>query len=244
LCSKEFLQRYDRKKNDEMKIRSFFDFDFKKTRWFNKENNLVLVGTVKSKEQFDICLSEKFYYIPFRFLIPSIFFSAWQLKRIKHVSIYQSVTNFKENAGINYYGTVESISVVRRSDITQIPKNSKQLYVLFKVSEWTPLDEPIKFAQIPIYPFEVFPFHVFKASKDTTELFIESTKDRELYRNLQKLSTDVNFKNFDYDEFDFEDYNDTLVITKKGECYLQLPMEVIRELPYDGYETVKNAMNG
>jgi|GEM_PF-4260275 len=225
-----------------MNIKSFLNFDTKKVKWFHKENNLVLVGTVKSVKQLDICLAEKFYYMPLNLLIPQIFYSRNQLEKIKYVSMYQSINLYKEKSGIRCLGNVESVSIVKRNEIKEIPKESKELYVLFKISEWKSLDEPIEVAESPIYPFEIFTFQNFKASRDTAELFLETKEERELYRLLKQMSVDVNFREFEFYGFNFRDYNDTLIITKDKECYLQLPMEVIREMPYSGIETVKEAM--
>lgn len=223
-------------------ITSFFKPKMQKTKKYGKKETLVLIGTVKSVNQYEICFSEGFYYIPLSLLVPEVFSFQYQLNRIKYVSIYQSVSLFKEASGIKYIGAVESFSVVKRREITSVPKNSNSLCVLFKISEWIKLDCPISCSEMGIYPFEIVPFENFKASRDTTELMLDSSEDRELYRLLIKLSTDINFRNFVYFDFEFEDYNDNLILRKDGECYLQLPMEVIREMPFSGFETVKNAM--
>ncbi len=226
-----------------MGIINLFKFRTKKTKQFRKKDTLVLIGTVKSIHQFETCLSEGFYHIPISHLVPDVFSSWKQLHNIKYVSIYQSNNLFKENAGIRYFGEVKSVSVVKRYEITALPKDSKALYALFDVAEWKNLDRPLKCSEIGIYPFKIVPFENYKASQDTAELMLETSEDRELYRLLRRLSTDVNFRNFTFSDFDFEDYNDNLIIAKDGNCYLQLPMEVIREMPYSGFETVKNAMN-
>ncbi len=207
-----------------------------------KFNNLVLVGTVKSKEQFDICLSHNFYHIPMRLLIPSQFKNTKQLVRIKYISIYQSVNTFKEDSGIKYLGIVESFSVIKRCEIHQLPKNSDELYIFFKISSWQRLNAPIKAQEIGVYPFKLVPFGTYKAAEETSELFLESSEDRELYRLLKQMANDVNVKNFMMGELSFFDENDNLVVFKGDECVLQLPMEVIRELPYAGFETVKEAL--
>ena len=224
-----------------MEIRPFFKSQAKKKR-FCRHDDLVLVGTVKSVKQFEVCLSEGFYYIPLKHLIPDVFYFRGLLKAIKYISMYQSRNLFKESSGIRMIGEVESVSVVKRCDIKEFSKENKSLCVLFKVKRWNVLNEPIEFAETPIYPFGIFTFQNFKASRDTTELFLETSEEREFYRLLKRMTTDVNFKNFEFFGFCFYDYNDTLVIMKDGECFLQLPMEVIREMPFSGLETVKEAM--
>ncbi|MBE6649557.1 MAG: hypothetical protein E7614_08595 [Ruminococcaceae bacterium] len=225
-----------------MGIKAFFESDKRNKKRFHRRDDLVLVGTVKSLNQFEVCLSDCFYYIPLKHLIPGAFYTRGQLKAIKYVSMYQSRNLFGERAGIRILGEVESVSVVKRCEIRELPKESKSLCVLFRIKGWSVLSEPIELAETPIYPFGIFTFQNFKASRDTTELFLESSEEREFYRLLKRMTTDVNFKSFEFFGFDFVDYNDTLVITKNGECYLQLPMEVIREMPCSGFETVKEAM--
>lgn len=227
-----------------MRVMPLFKFGLNKSKRSTKNKNLVLVGTVKNIHQFETCISEGFYHIPFHYLVPKNFSSSRQLKQIKYVSIYQSVNLFSENAGIRYFGEVKEVSVVKRCEIKSLPKDSNSLYVLFKVSEWQTLNEPLACSEVGIYPFKLVSFENFKASFDTAELLMETFEDRELYRLLKRLSTDVNFKRFRFSDFDFEDYNDNLIISKDNQCYLQLPMEVLREIPYSGFETVKNAMNG
>lgn len=224
-----------------MGIISFFKSGAKKKR-FHTHDDLVLVGTVKSIKQFEVCLSEGFYYLPLKHLIPNVFNTRGQLKAIKYISMYQSRNLFKDRAGIRILGEVESVSTVKRCEIKEFPKENKSLCVLFKVKRWTVLNNPIELAETPIYPFGIFTFQNFKASHDTTELFLETAEEREFYRLLVRMTTDVNFKSFEFFGFSFYDYNDTLVIMKEGECFLQLPMEVIREMPFSGFETVKEAM--
>lgn len=215
-----------------------------KTKKRVKLKNLVLIGTVKNREQFDICLSQKFYHIPLRLLIPSQFKSEKQLVRIKYISIYQSINMFKEDSGVKYLGIVESFSVVKRREIRDIPKDSDEMYVLFKISHWQRLNEPIKAQEVGVYPFKIVPFGTYKAAEDTSELFLESATDRELYRLLKNLANDVNAKSFKMGELSFFDENDNLIVFKENQCVLQLPMEVIREMPYAGYETVKESLKG
>lgn len=226
-----------------MKVLTLFKFGTKKSKQGKEKESLVLIGTVKSQKQFETCISEGFYHVPYHYLVPEIFSSKKQLEQIDFVSIYQSASLFKENVGVRYYGEVRGVSVVKRSEIKEIPKESNSLYVLFKIPQWKILDEPKSFSELGIYPFKIVEFKNFKAACDTAELFMESSEDRELYRMLARMTKDVNFKRFQFSGFDFEDYNDNLVVSKDGECYLQLPMEVIREMPYSGFETVKNAMN-
>lgn len=55
---------------------------------------------------------------------------------IHWVAIYQSKNKFKNQAGIRYYGEVIYSEVVRRRSISEIPKNSDELYYRFWIKEW------------------------------------------------------------------------------------------------------------
>ncbi len=219
-------------------------FKARKNKKIIKSSSQVLIGTVKSSEQFDICIREKFYHIPLSALIPEYFSKRYELSCIKYVSIYQSKNLYKNDCGIKYLGLVESFSIVKRYEITQIPKTSSQLYVLFKISQWQKLEEPIKASEFSIYPALIVPFGTFKASKDTFELSLDTAEKRELYRALKELSTNVNMKSFQFGYCTFYDENDTLVVFKDGTNVLQLPMEVIRELPQSGFEAVMLSIEG
>ncbi len=205
-------------------------------------DNLVLIGTVKNVEQFEICIKECFYHIPLRHLLDAGFDFKKDLYRIKYISLYQSLSQFGNEAGIEYIAEIESVSVVRRSDIKEIPKRGNDKYLYFKLSKWQRKTEKIKISEIGVYPFAVVPFGTFKASKEIAELMIHNSFDRELFRKLKQLSTDVNCTFFELGDYRFFDENDNLIVFRDEQCLLQLPMEVIRELPYSGFETVKEAM--
>ncbi len=205
-------------------------------------DSLVLIGTVKSQEQFNVCISEKMYYIPLRHLKEDGVNIKTLLHKIKHVSVYQSIKLFGDDSGIKYIGEVEKAEIVRRYEITSIPKQSKEYYVKFTISNWQEKEQKIRVAEIGVYPFVIVPFGSFKTATETAELTITSPLERELYRRLKELACDVNKKSFELDGFTYIDENDTLVILRENQCYLQLPMEVIRELPHSGFETVKESI--
>ena len=59
----------------------------------------VLVGTMRSPQQLDICRKDCFYYIPAERLQDSDF-------PVRYVALYQSQYVFGAQAGIRYYGEV------------------------------------------------------------------------------------------------------------------------------------------
>ncbi len=219
-----------------MKLISLFRTKSNKTN--TKSRHLVLIGTVKEKKQYDICFSEKFYHIPLSVLVPDILENKSEIYNIKYVAMYKSINFFGNQAGIKSLGIVKNVSIVKRKEITQIPKYSNELYVLFEISDWHLLNEPIKVDEVGVYPAMVIPFGAFKASKSTAELDLKTSEERELFRLIRQLSTDVNMKSFEFGDYTFFDENDNLIVLFKEQCILQLPMEVMRELPKSGFDAV------
>ena len=106
-----------------------------KVDWSRRD---VLIGTFRSRNQFDICLKNKFYYIP-----------AERVKDdnlpIHYVAMFQTPRIFSNEAGIYYYGEVLRTARVRRSSIpvTMTHGNPEDLYYRFVIREWIPLTRPI-----------------------------------------------------------------------------------------------------
>ena len=73
----------------------------------------VLVGTMRSPQQLDICWKHCFYYIPAERLQDSDF-------PVRYVALYQSQYVFGAQAGVRYYGEVMKCSAVRRRAITAV----------------------------------------------------------------------------------------------------------------------------
>ena len=107
-----------------------------KVDWSRRD---VLIGTFRSRNQFDICLKNKFYYIP-----------AERVKDdnlpIHYVAMFQTPRIFSDAAGIYYYGEVLRTARVRRSSIREVPMthgNPDDIYYRFVIREWIPLPRPI-----------------------------------------------------------------------------------------------------
>ena len=100
----------------------------------------VLVGTMRSPQQLDICRKHCFYYIPAERLQDSDF-------PIRYVALYQSQYVFGAQAGVRYYGEVMKCSAVRRSAITEVsPRRGTEgnFYYRFDIREWKQLNRPIE----------------------------------------------------------------------------------------------------
>ena len=99
------------------------------------ENN-VAVGTLRNREQLEICLKHRFYHVPSeRIENPA---------KIKYIAIYQSKNLFGKYAGIRYYGEVTELRRVKRCEIAEIPSKSQNIYYRFEIKEWKTLPKIIK----------------------------------------------------------------------------------------------------
>ncbi|MBQ4527602.1 MAG: hypothetical protein II998_05990 [Clostridia bacterium] len=96
----------------------------------------VLIGSLRNREQLNVCLEKKFYHVPVSQIeenkIP-----------VRFVAIYQSKNLFGNYSGINYWGKIVKTEVVARNTITEIPSLSEAKYFKFTVAEWYKLDYPI-----------------------------------------------------------------------------------------------------
>lgn len=85
----------------------------------------VMVGTMRSKEQFKIMLENNFYYIPVKYLPDTRF-------PIRYIALYKSQNIFgNEECGISHYGGVIKYSLIKRNQINEIKtKETRTLYII------------------------------------------------------------------------------------------------------------------
>lgn len=98
-------------------------------QYISENKKDVLVGSLSSIAQLDACLCGNFYHVPAKY-VPG------DIKDIRYVAIYQSRRFFGSGGGISYYAEVRSAALVPRRAITEIPKNSGEMYVRFDVHSW------------------------------------------------------------------------------------------------------------
>ncbi len=96
----------------------------------------VLIGTVRSDEQFDYCMESRSYYIPAKTVTPADL-------PVTVIALYEE--GLTRRGGIKRYGRVTDTRVVKRSDIP-VPMsrpNPDEAYYLFSVADWVYLEHPI-----------------------------------------------------------------------------------------------------
>jgi hypothetical protein len=76
-----------------------------------KFNRNVLIGSIKSKEQFDFIKEKRIYHMPYRkgddFL----------KKQIEYIAIYQSQKKFKTESGVRFYAKITKWEIRNRKNI-------------------------------------------------------------------------------------------------------------------------------
>lgn len=96
----------------------------------------VLIGTVRSDEQFDYCMESRSYYVPAKTVDSADL-------PVSVIALYEE--GLTRRAGIKRYGRVTDTRVVKRSDIP-VPMsrpNPEETYYLFFVADWVYLEHPI-----------------------------------------------------------------------------------------------------
>lgn len=139
----------------------------------------VLVGTLRNTAQLEIALREKFYHIPAIRLYSGNF-------PINYVAIYQSVHKFGEDAGVYYYGEVESTKLLPRREISEIPKDSDEEYYRFEIREWKMLLSPIPPRDGDFVNLNTS-LYLLENAKNTSELSLLTGRELSLYRKIEKL---------------------------------------------------------
>ncbi len=139
----------------------------------------VLVGTLRGPEQLDIAISKNFYHIPAIRLHSGDF-------PIDYIAIYQSKHKFSDNSCIRYYGEIKSYSLVKRSEISEIPRMSDEMYYRFEIKEWKTLSSPIHSDCDDFINLNTSLF-LLKNARKTSELSLSSGKELMLYREIERL---------------------------------------------------------
>ena len=146
----------------------------------------VLVGSLSSTEQWHLCRSGKYYYVPVA-ILPDY-------HQVDYVAIYQSKTLFGEHAGILFYGEVTKTDEVLRKDINDLAGHTppdKRCY-RYTVKEWKKLDSKIEFERDWVYRPRYSNDFLLKNVKSTFELFnIRSEADYRLVYELRRVQENI-----------------------------------------------------
>lgn len=147
----------------------------------------VLVGSVKSMEQFDDNLARNYYYMPACLL-------EGQLSAVRYVALYQSQRFFRDQSGIRYYGRVTSAREVLREevDFPGSPELADERYYVFTVDAWQTLMETISVRDEGVYAPRCTGFFLLQSCHRSYELFqIRSAADFHLMTAIDRALEDL-----------------------------------------------------
>ena len=149
----------------------------KKINWSVRD---VLLGALSKTEQLNSCLQHRFYHIPASQLDEKKF-------PIHYVALYQSKRLFGTNAGIRYYGEVTKCIPVKRSVISELPRNSDELYYRLEVKTWKELARPILPKETGFGARMFTNLFLLLHSSEVPELLIHSESEYRLYSELKRM---------------------------------------------------------
>ena len=209
-----------------------------KTNWDERD---VLIGTLSRREQLDDCLKYHFYHVPVNQIKDSAL-------PIRYVAIYQSKEKFNDAAGITWYGEVTQCLKCKRREITEIPKNSDELYYRFEIKEWKKLTKTISIKEMgPKQERKYTTLFLLEHSEIVPELWIRSEEEYRFYSELKRAvhNTEINDETanvgFMYNGQIISFHNDKIVIivNKKivaeysVKSFMKSPSTVLRRIQQD-----------
>ncbi len=206
------------------------------TEWTERD---VLVGVLRDKNQLDVCLAHKFYHIPSKYI------SKRHLP-IKYVAIYQSKNLFGKEAKLQYVGRVVRCYTIKRNELKQIPKKSKETYYRFDVASWEKLDYPIQPKEVGFV--RIFTnYDMMLHSREIPELMLSGKREHTLYNcikdAIKKAQSDREGSTmvFAWDDFGFGVDIDDIHLLKDGDLinmysvyeFLDMPLTILGQIRRD-----------
>ena len=151
---------------------------------WTKEN--VLVGSLGSVGQWNLCRDDKYYYAPVS--------SIKDYHQVDYVALYQSKRLFGDDAGILYYGEVTKTDVVRRKDINNLSGHTppEARCYRYTIKGWRKLKTKIEFEKNWVYRPRYTNVFLLNNVKSTFELFnIRSEADYRLVYELRRIQENI-----------------------------------------------------
>jgi len=147
----------------------------------------VLVGVVKNKGQLKVNIDSCFYHIPYQQVKKTCF-------NVQYIALYQPATAFGDDSGIRYYGSIDEMEVVKRKNITELPKESEELYVEEAVRNWETLDAPITPAGYGVRSHLYTTLYLLEKAREVPELSLRSEEETRLWTELRRLGKSIKWR--------------------------------------------------
>lgn len=149
-----------------------------KVDWSRRD---VLIGTLRSNAQLQVCLEKNFYYIPANLVndedLP-----------VHYVALFQTPRIFSDKAGIHYYGEILRTALVRRKNIREMPQihgDPDALYYRFQIREWVILNRPI-LPKESGFVREFTNMFLLENAEYVPELLLRSEEEYRFYTELKR----------------------------------------------------------
>lgn len=158
-------------------------------------NNLDREETKNLLEYF---LKEKVFYINYNHSILA--------KNLEYIGFYQSFQDFRDAAGLHYYGQIEKIDIKETGDtFLSSASNPNALYIEFKVKDWNQLKPAIKAEGYGISGNYIYTNDMLlKRARTLPELSINSLEEWRIWLEIKRLKEEIivyldegNIKNID-----------------------------------------------
>lgn len=149
-----------------------------KVDWTNRD---VLIGTLRSYAQLQVCLEKNFYYIPANLVKD-------ENLPIHYIALFQTPRIFSDKAGIHYYGEVLRTALVRRKNIHEVPQthgNPDDLYYRFRIKEWILMERPI-LPKESGFVYEFTNMFLIENVEYVPELLLRSEEEYRFYTELKR----------------------------------------------------------
>ena len=182
--------------------------EYLRDEYFNNRN--VLIGPVKDENQFDIVMKHNFYHIPKK----SVDFVK---NKVEYVSLSQPINRFKSEAGISYYGKVVEIKEVERREITELPKNSNEIYYYIKVEKWIKLPNKIEVMGYAVRRCLYSSEYLLKNATMIAELLIKSKEEYRAWCELKRFGENAVLNEDDNKVMHMECGNGKLIVFNRDE---------------------------
>ena len=200
-----------------------------KTDWKQRD---VLVGALRNRSQLETSLKYKFYHIPAARISESDL-------PIHYVAIYQSINLFGKEAGIRYYGEVIRCSQVKRREITEIPKNSDELYYRLEIKEWKEMNVPLVAKEVRDFPFFTNMF-LLQHCSEVPDLRIKTAEEYRLYTELKRLSQDAAVN--DEENTNGFVYKDKMIVLENGKIQVIDSGRVVEQVELESFSRRPSAV--
>jgi|GEM_PF-2488254 len=145
-------------------------------------NRNTLLGSVKSRQQYDVNVNHRFYHVPeYKVASPD---------KVEYVALYRSKNNFmSDSPGVIHYGKVISYVRIKRRDIKELNASYSpdDYYYRFEIDRWETLPHPLKARELAPKACEMTSHFLLKNCKFVNELYIRNNDEFKLYLGIMDV---------------------------------------------------------